>query len=62
MRTLVASIVGLLAAVALTLWVKQDNGYFLIGYGHWSIEGSLALLLLTVLLICLLVYLLELHP
>jgi HemY protein len=58
MRTLVASIVGLLAAVALTLWVKQDNGYFLIGYGHWSIEGSLALLLLTVLLICLLVYLL----
>ncbi len=47
MRILIASIIGLLVAVVATLWVKEDNGYILIGYGHWTIEGSLALFLLT---------------
>jgi len=58
MRTLIAGFLGLLFAVMVTLWVKKDNGYFLIGYGHWSVEGSLALLLLTLVLACLLLYLL----
>jgi len=58
MRTLIAGFFGLLFAVMVTLWVKKDNGYFLIGYGHWSVEGSLALLLLTLALVCLLLYLL----
>ena len=58
MRSLFAAFLGLLFAVVVTLWVKKDNGYFLIGYGHWSIEGSLALLLLSLAMICLLLYLL----
>ncbi len=57
MRTLIATLLGLLFAVVVTLWVKEDNGYFLIGYGLWSIEGSLALLILTAALVCLLLYL-----
>lgn len=57
MRTLVTALLGLLFAVVVTLWVKEDNGYFLIGYGLWSVEGSLALLILTAALICLLLYL-----
>jgi HemY protein len=41
-RTLIAAFLALLAAVVVTLQVKQDNGYVLIGYGHWTVEGSLA--------------------
>ena len=58
MRTLIAAFLGLSLAVFVTLGVKKDNGYFLIGYGQWSVEGSLALLLLTLALVCLLLYLL----
>ncbi|MCU7892834.1 MAG: hypothetical protein KZQ78_14980 [Candidatus Thiodiazotropha sp. (ex Ustalcina ferruginea)] len=47
MRTLIAAFLALLAAVVITLWVKQDNGYVLIGYGEWTIEGSLALFVLA---------------
>jgi HemY protein len=36
----------LLLAVWGTLLVLEDNGYVLIGYGQWSIEGSLALIAL----------------
>jgi HemY protein len=46
-RTLIAAFLALLAAVMVTLWVKQDNGYVLIGYGQWTIEGSLALFTLA---------------
>ncbi|MCU7850592.1 MAG: heme biosynthesis protein HemY [Candidatus Thiodiazotropha sp. (ex Monitilora ramsayi)] len=48
MRMLIAAFLALLAAVVVTLWVKQDNGYVLIGYGQWTIEGSLALFTLAV--------------
>jgi HemY protein len=56
-RILIAAFLALLAAVSATLWVKQDNGYVLIGYGHTTIEGSLALLVLACLMLFLLLYL-----
>lgn len=49
MKSLIAAFLLLLAAVAATLWVHQDNGYVLIGYGEWTVEGSLALFTLTAL-------------
>ena len=57
MRTLIAAFLALLAAVLVTLWVKQDNGYVLIGYGTWTIEGSLALFTLAVLALFILLHL-----
>lgn len=47
MRSLIAAFLALLAAVVVTLWIKQDNGYVLIGYGAWTVEGSLALFTLA---------------
>ncbi|MEJ2406478.1 MAG: heme biosynthesis HemY N-terminal domain-containing protein, partial [Candidatus Thiodiazotropha sp.] len=57
MRTLIAAFLALLAAVVVTLWVKQDNGYVLIGYGQWTLEGSLALFTLIGLALFLLMHL-----
>lgn len=57
MKTLITAFLGLLFAVVLTLWVKEDNGYVLIGYGHWTIEGSLALFSLAGTILFLLFYL-----
>jgi HemY protein len=56
-RILIAAFLALLAAVVVTLWVKQDNGYVLIGYGQWTLEGSLALFTLAGLVLFLLLYL-----
>ena len=42
MRTLIVALLVLAVSVVLALVVKEDNGYILIGYGHWSVEGSLA--------------------
>ena len=58
MRTLIASFLALLIAVALSLWVKQDNGYVLIAYGTWTIEGSLALFAVSVLALFVVLYML----
>ncbi|MEW8470958.1 MAG: heme biosynthesis HemY N-terminal domain-containing protein [Candidatus Thiodiazotropha sp.] len=57
MRTLIAAFLALFAAVAVTLLVKQDNGYLLLGYGNWTVETSLALFCLALLLLFLLAYL-----
>jgi HemY protein len=48
-RTLIAAFLALFAAVVITLLVKRDNGYILIGYGSWTVEGSLALFCLLIL-------------
>ena len=56
MRTLIAFFLALLAAVVVTLQVRQDNGYVLIGYGHSTIEGSLALFVLSGLVLFLLLH------
>jgi HemY protein len=53
---LIAAFLALFAAVAITLLVKEDNGYILIGYGSWTIEGSLALFGLGILVLFLLAY------
>jgi HemY protein len=57
-RTLIAAFIALLSAVMLSLWVKEDNGYVLIGYGQWTIEGSLALFALAVVALFLILYIL----
>lgn len=58
MRVLIAAFISLLFAVIVTLWVKEDNGYVLIGYGQWTIEGSLALFILAGAILFMLSYLL----
>lgn len=57
MRLLLGAFLALLIAVMVTLWVKHDNGYVLIGYGQWSVEGSLALFTLMDLLFFIVLYL-----
>ncbi|MCG8487822.1 MAG: heme biosynthesis protein HemY [Chromatiales bacterium] len=56
MRILIAAFFALLGAVLLSLWVKQDNGYVLIGYGQWTVEGSLALFVLAAVALFTLLY------
>jgi HemY protein len=51
MRILILGLLGLAASVLLALAVKEDNGYILIGYGQWTVEGSLAFFLLLNLLL-----------
>ena len=46
MRILILALLGLAVSVLLALAVKDDNGYILVGYGQWTIEGSLAFFLL----------------
>jgi HemY protein len=48
---LIFGLLGLAVSVLLALAVKEDNGYILIGYGQWTIEGSLAFFLLMNLLL-----------
>lgn len=50
MKALIAAILGLSIAVAITLMVIEDNGYVLISYGHWSVEGSLVMLAIALVL------------
>jgi HemY protein len=57
-KNLFTAFIVALFAIVLTLWVKEDNGYVLIGYGEWTVEGSLALFTLANLLLFLLLYLL----
>ncbi|WP_428606354.1 heme biosynthesis HemY N-terminal domain-containing protein [Sedimenticola sp.] len=51
MRILILGLLGLAVSVLLALAVKEDNGYILIGYGQWTVEGSLAFFLLMNLLL-----------
>ncbi len=51
MRILILGLLGLAASVLLALAIKADNGYILIGYGEWTVEGSLAFFLLLNLLL-----------
>ncbi len=50
MRILILGLLGLAVSVILALAVKEDNGYILLGYGDWTVEGSLAFFLLMNLL------------
>lgn len=57
MKTLLAGLAAVAAAVFAALAVKNDNGYVLLGYGEWTLEGSLAFFLLANLALFLLLYL-----
>lgn len=58
MRTLLTGLLLLALSVLLALAVKSDNGYILIGYKQWSIEGSLAFFVIVNLLVFVLLHLL----
>ncbi len=45
-RWLIGSLIALFAGILIALAVLRDNGYILIGYDVWSVEGSLALFIL----------------
>jgi HemY protein len=45
-RWLIGSLIAVMAGTLIALAVLRDNGYILIGYDVWSIEGSLALFIL----------------
>ncbi len=49
MRWLLGALLALIAAVSLALIARQDPGYVLIAHGDWSIEGSLVLLVIAIL-------------
>ncbi|MCG8426031.1 MAG: heme biosynthesis protein HemY [Chromatiales bacterium] len=57
MRTLILGLIMLAVSVVLTLAVKQDNGYVLLGYGNWTVEGSLAFFVIVNLLLFAVFYL-----
>ncbi len=58
MKPLIYGLLALLAAVAVALLALPDPGYVLIGYGDWSVETTLVVLVLGVLLLYLVVRLL----
>lgn len=57
MRTLISALIFLALSVALVSLLNQGNGYVLLGYGPWTVEGSLALFILLDLALFLLLYL-----
>ena len=56
MKILILSLLALAASVFLALMVQDDNGYMLIGYGEWTIEGSLAFFMLMNLMVFAVIY------
>jgi HemY protein len=58
MKFLITGLLLLAAVVLLVPLVQQENGYFLLSYGPWTIEGSLLLLLLAGIIAFTLLYLL----
>lgn len=56
MKTLLTALLVLAVSVLLALAVKSDNGYILIGYKQWSVEGSLAFFLILNLLVFVVLY------
>ncbi|OOZ36579.1 heme biosynthesis HemY N-terminal domain-containing protein [Solemya velesiana gill symbiont] len=56
MKNLIIGLLALALSVGLTLVVLEDNGYILVGYGHWTVEGSLAFFLLLDLLLFMALY------
>jgi HemY protein len=45
MKALLVALLALAASVGLALFLREDVGYVMISYGHWTIEVSLALFL-----------------
>jgi HemY protein len=47
MRLLLTALLLMLISAGVTLALQEENGYFLLGYGVWTLEGSLVVLLLV---------------
>lgn len=47
MRLLLTALLLMLISAGATLVLQEENGYFLLGYGVWTLEGSLVFLLLV---------------
>lgn len=56
MKRLALVLITLIVAVGLTLFAKQESGYVLFNYGPWSVEMSLVLLVIILLLGFMLLY------
>lgn len=56
MKWLLTLIVALFVSVSVALIAHKDPGYVLLGYGHWSVETTLALFLVALLLSFLTIY------
>ncbi len=56
MKWLITLIIALFVSVSVALIVHQDPGYVLFGYGHWTVETTLALFIVVLLLSFLTVY------
>lgn len=56
MKLLISSLLVLIAAVALALFIKDDPGYVLIAVGQWSIETTLALLVFVLVVLFVALY------
>ncbi len=56
MKRLISALVLIALAVALVSMLNKNNGYALLGYGPWTVEGSLALFILLDLALFLVLY------
>lgn len=57
MRKLIVALVLIALSVALVSLLNQNNGYAMFGFGHWTVEGSLAMFILLDLALFLVLYL-----
>ena len=57
MRKLIVALVLIALSVALVSLLNQNNGYAMLGFGHWTVEGSLAMFILLDLALFLTLYL-----
>ncbi len=57
MRGLITALLMMGASAGLTLVLLKEKGYFLLGYGVWTVEGSLAFFVLVVAMLFVLTYL-----
>ncbi|KAA3629245.1 MAG: heme biosynthesis protein HemY [Proteobacteria bacterium] len=56
MKLLIGIMVVLLAAAGLSLLLMEDPGYLLVGYGHWTLETSVAVAVIVTVLTFLTLY------
>jgi len=56
MKNLIYGLLAIAMAIVLTRAIQADNGYVLLGYGEWTVEGSLAFFVLLNLALFALLY------
>lgn len=60
MKWLSLLVAALLAAVGISLLLKDETGYVMLSWGEWTVETSLALFILLLLVLFAVAYLLSL--